>query len=307
VPYPGFSAAPSVATLTPADATIGPSNAGSSQAFAATTNRSAAAVGWSLDGSPQGGADAVGTAGTNWSFTFQLGSVDTTPGVAPAAGEAFDGTYTIGAQAFDRYGAYGRSRITTLTLNRRQPYKLINFRAVHVGSTVALDWARSPERDITGYAIYHQVGAGSLDLVKTIDSVDTTSWTDTAPPPSAGVVYIARAVERDSAGHPHGDDTASASLDLSQSAPQPPSSLNAFYDSTQKSVGLTWTAAPGSVAGYRIYRDGSGLSAQYDTVTGGSTTTYTDTKLGGVSHQYWIAAIDASGAESTTIGPVSSP
>jgi Tfp pilus assembly protein PilV len=303
VPYPGFSAAPSVTALTPVDAKItGPFT--SSQAYAATTSRSAASVGWSLDGSPQGGA-TDGGAGTTWNFSFALGSVDTTAGATPAAGEVFDGTYRIGAQAFDRYGAYGRARITTLTLNRRQPYKLINFRAVHVGNTVALDWAHSPERDVIGYKIYVSVGGATPSLVQSIDSAETTSWTDMAPPSSANVVYVGQAVEADTATHAdHGDDTTSASLDLSQTAPQPPSNLSAAYtDSTQKSVVLTWTAAPGSVAGYRIYRDGSGLSAQYDAVSGGTTTTYTDTKLGGATHQYWIAAVDANGAESPAIGP----
>jgi type II secretory pathway pseudopilin PulG len=304
VPYPGFSAAPAVTAVTPADAKIIDPNT-SSQTYSVATNRSASSVGWSLNGSPQGGATAVGTTGTAWTFPFALGRVDITPGATPGAGEVFDGTYTLTAQAFDRYGQYGRAGVTTLTLNRRQPYKLINFRAVHVGSTVALDWAQSPEPDITGYSIYRQVGAGSLDLVTTIAGAETTSWTDTAPPSSAGVVYVARAVEGDATGHPHGDDTTSASLDLSQSAPQAPSGLTAAYtDATQTSVSLNWTAAPGSVAGYRIYRDGSSLSAQYDAVTGGATTTYTDTKLGGATHQYWIAAIDANGAESTAVGPV---
>jgi prepilin-type N-terminal cleavage/methylation domain-containing protein len=304
VPYPGFSAAPTVIALTPADSTI--INPVSSQAFSVTTNRTATSVGWSVDGSPQGGADAVGTTGTAWTFTFQLGAVNTTAGATPGAGEVFDGTYVMSARAFDRYGSYGRTLATTLTLNRRQPYKLINFRAVHVGSTVALDWARSPERDVKGYKIYVSVGGATPSFLKTIDSADTTSWTDTAPPAAAGVVYIARAVDTDPTGADReGDDTTSASLDLSQSAPQPPSNLAAAYtDSTQTSVALTWTAAPGTVAGYRIYRDGSGLSAQYDTVAGGSTTTYTDTKLGGAAHQYWITAFDANGAESTVVGPV---
>jgi type II secretory pathway pseudopilin PulG len=307
VPYPGFSAAPTVVALTPADAKIvSPANP-SSQTFSVTTNRSAASVGWSLNGSPQGGADAVGTTGTAWTFPFVFGSVDTAAGATPAAGEVFDGIYQISAQAFDRYGQYGRTGITTLTLNRRQPYKLINFRAVHVGSTVAIDWAHSPEPDVRGYRIYVSVGGVTPQVVQTIDSAATTSWTDTSPPAAASVVYSAKAIDTDNGGQDeYGDPSTSPALDLSQSAPQPPSNpTTAVYtDVTQTAIKLTWTAAPGSVAGYRIYRDGSGLSAQYDTVTGGATTSYIDTKLGGVTHQYWIAAFDANGAESTPVGPV---
>jgi prepilin-type N-terminal cleavage/methylation domain-containing protein len=304
VPYPGFSAAPVVTALTPADAKITDPTV-SSQAFTATTSRSAASLGWSLDGSPQGGATDAG-GGTTWNFTFPLGTVNTTAGATPGAGEAFDGVYQISAQAFDRYGAYGRARVTTLTLNRRQPYKPINFRALHVGTAVALDWARSPERDVKGYNVYVSVGGAAPSLLKAISGVETTSWTDPAPPASANVVYSIRAVDTDNLGQDEvGDPATSGSLDLSQSAPQPPSALSAAYtDATKTSVVLTWTAAPGSVTGYRIYRDGSGLSAQYDTVTGGATTTYTDTKLGGVTHQYSIASIDANGAESTPVGPV---
>jgi hypothetical protein len=305
VPYPGFSAAPVVTALTPTDAKI--INAGTpSQTYSATTNRSAASVGWSLNGSPQGGASAVGTSGTAWTFPFALGAVDVAPGATPGAGEVFDGIYTITAQAFDRYGQYGRTAVTTLTLNRRQPYKPINFRAVHVGSGVALDWAQSPERDVKGYRISVSIGGAAPSVVQTIPSAATTSWTDTSPPASANVVYSAQAIDTDNAGQDEfGDPSTSASLDLSQNAPQPPSSPTAAYtDSTQTSVVLTWTAAPGSVTGYRIYRDGSSLSAQYDTVTGGATTTYTDTKLGSATHQYWIAAIDANGAESTPVAAV---
>jgi hypothetical protein len=304
VPYPGFSAAPVVKTLTPADAKI-TNPLTSSQVYSATTNRSAASVGWSLNGSPQGGA-TDGGGGTTWNFTFALGGVNTNAGATPGAGEAFDGVYEISAQAFDRYGQYGRTGITTLTLNRRQPYKPINVRAVHVGSTVALDWARSPERDVKGYNIYVSVGGVGPSLLKPIGSADTTSWTDTSPSASTNVVYSIRAVDTDTAGADRdGDPSTSASLDLSQSAPQPPSGLSAAYtDLTQTSVVLKWTAAPGSVIGYRIYRDGTSLSAQYDAVTGGATTTYTDTKLGGATHQYSIAAIDANGAESTPVGLV---
>jgi hypothetical protein len=293
-----------VTALTPADAKITDPTV-SSQAFTATTSRSAASLGWSLDGTPQGGATDAG-GGTTWNFTFPLGTVNTTAGATPGAGEAFDGVYQISAQAFDRYGAYGRARVTTLTLNRRQPYKPINFRALHVGTTVALDWARSPERDVKGYNVYVSVGGAAPSLLKAISGVETTSWTDPAPPASANVVYSIRAVDTDNLGQDEvGDPATSGSLDLSQSAPQPPSALSAAYtDATKTSVVLTWTAAPGSVTGYRIYRDGSGLSAQYDTVTGGATTTYTDTKLGGVTHQYSIASIDANGAESTPVGPV---
>jgi Tfp pilus assembly protein PilV len=305
VPYPGFSAAPTVLGLLPKDAKIIDASL-SSQLFSATTNRSAASVGWSLNGSPQGGADAVGATGTAWTFPFVFGSPKTTAGATPAAGEVFDGIYTISAQAFDRYGQYGRAGITTLTLNRRQPYKLINFRAVHVGSTVALDWAHSPEPDVKGYRIYVSVGGATPSVAQTIDSAATTSWTDTSPPASADVVYSAKAIDTDNGGQDeYGDPSTAASLDLTQTAPQPPSSLFAKYtDASQTKVQLDWTAAPGSVAGYRIYRDGSGLSAQYDTVTGGATTSYIDTKLGGATHQYWIAAFDASGAESTPVAAV---
>jgi hypothetical protein len=150
------------------------------------------------------------------------------------------------------------------------------------------------------------IGGAAPSVVQTIPSAATTSWTDTSPPASANVVYSAQAIDTDNAGQDEfGDPSTSASLDLSQNAPQPPSSPKAAYtDATQTSVVLTWTAAPGSVTGYRIYRDGSSLSAQYDTVTGGATTTYTDTKLGSATHQYWIAAIDANGAESTPVAAV---
>jgi hypothetical protein len=66
-------------------------------------------------------------------------------------------------------------------------------------------------------------------------------------------------------------------------------------------VDLTWQAAQDTngVASYKIYRDGT----QYQTVSG-TTTSYADTVTAGSSHTYTVSAVDGVGNESARSDPV---
>lgn len=297
VPYPGFSAAPAVTSLTPQDQTI-TSPTTTSQGYGVTTNRDASGVAWSLDGTPAGAATGSGQA---WAFTFDLGAPNVADGASPSAGEVFDGTYIISAKALDKYGTYGQARATTLTLNRRRAYKPPAFQAVHVGTTVAVDWTRSPERDVTGYKVYRQY-SGNLVLVCDIASADQTSCTDLTPPLISSLRYVAVALDKDALGNTReGDQAQSAQLDMTQAAPLPPIAPVASRDAGGASVTIRWTASLQAGVTYRIYRDGTALNSQYAT---SSTTSYQDTKLGTTDHVYAVSSVDARGAESIPVQAV---
>jgi hypothetical protein len=53
--------------------------------------------------------------------------------------------------------------------------------------------------------------------------------------------------------------------------------------------------ADGTIASYRIYRDGTALTDAIGTATA---LTFTDTAAGGGPHTYYVAAVDDKGAES---------
>ncbi len=81
-------------------------------------------------------------------------------------------------------------------------------------------------------------------------------------------------------------------------APSVPTGVAATTASTAGAIDLTWSASTDNVgvAGYHVYRDGSGSP----TATVSSGTSYTDTGMAnGSSHNYTVSAFDAAGNESS--------
>ena len=63
---------------------------------------------------------------------------------------------------------------------------------------------------------------------------------------------------------------------------------------------LSWSPpSSGTVAFYRIYRDGT----RYDR-TSDASTSFTDASAGSSAHFYWITAVDSTFNESDALGPV---
>jgi prepilin-type N-terminal cleavage/methylation domain-containing protein len=300
LPYPGLSGAPRVTDLDiTLDSGLIITDASQPTApFRALTSRKAASVAWLLGGTPQGNADGD-SAGTTWTFTWQLGTAGCASGSAsPSAGEALDGPYVVGAKAFDTFGQAGAVTARTVTLNRCPPYAPTGFQAVHVGNEVETAWFPSPERDIEGYKVFRRQGSGAETLV--CDLSGAVACIDSGAPASGSWDYLVYAYDKDAGSLRQGRPSAVVTLDMTNRAPNTPQGLTASAGPT-----LSWSPPPGgdpdpgdSVAGYRIYRDGTALIDRYAYVSAPNTT-FTDTAgaLDG-PHTYYVAAVDGSGAES---------
>jgi prepilin-type N-terminal cleavage/methylation domain-containing protein len=306
LPYPGLSAAPAVTTLAPASAALQNTNpptvsAGAQTAvpFTAATNRAAASLGWFVNGSPVGTATNAG-GGVSWSFTWNLGTVNL-GATAPGAGEVVDGIYNIGARAYNRYGAGGQIRAYTLSLNRRPPFRPAAFVAVHLPAGVEMAWAQSVERDVEGFRTDRVASNGARTTVCALSR--STACLDDHPPTTGTYSYEVVAVDRATDGSLRDGDAASAAIALDNRTPQAPSGLRATRNGSQ--VTLDWTASSGdpdgTVASYRIFRDGQDIRARYGTAQG---VTWTDTSAADGAHTYCVAAVDNLDAQSACSDPV---
>jgi hypothetical protein len=297
VPYPGLSAAPRVTKveatspltaetafpLTVTDSTR------TSIAFAITT-RPANAVSWFLDGTPSGTA-TNSSAGTSWAFTWNLGTVN--PSAAtPASSEVLDGTYNVGAKAFDQFGSGGPDRWVQVTLNRRIPFAATGLTSARIGDTAQMVWAKPPERDIIGYRVTRTLNGNETTICTTDETVQ--SCTDPSPPPGETPRYSIKALDRAPDGTTRDGQPAQADISFSGTAPAAPTSLTV----TRSTTGATLAWAPSTTIGvtYQVYRDGVSLSDRYGAKT--TSTTFTDTDMTAAAHTYYVAAVNATGAES---------
>jgi hypothetical protein len=285
--------------------TIDSSYSATSVGFSATTSITPASVTWSRDGDTQGDASGSGTA---WTFQWPIGSA-TNPAQPLDPATVLDGTYNIGARAFDQFGVTGASRTITMTLNRSIPRKPTGVDAGRNNQVVEIAWQANPEHDIVGYQVYRRLtSGGAATLVCPL--TQQTSCQDQSPPNQATLYYYVVALDRDNAGGQRlgalGDE---ATVMQTDQPPFPPTNLLA--STSGGTTILRWTAASpvdpdtGDTLGfYRIYRDGSAYANRYDRTGTGDDLTYTDTQTDGVPHTYYVTAVDSQLAESPLLGPV---
>jgi len=298
VSNPGLSAGPQLATPTSTPSNSSAVTSGTSVLFSVMALQTPASVEWLLDGTPQG--TASGTALGPYTFSWNLGT-------SGSGTETLDGTYVVGAKAYDQYGVYGNTRALTFTINRRQPYAPTGVAAGRNGSVVEFEWSPNKERDVEGYRVYRTTGGSAL-----VCSLTTRSTCqDTSPPGSGTINYYVVAVDRDPSTNAlrEGDHSATVTVTTLNNAPNPPTSLTG-----SASGGITtisWNAPliadidlGDSIAFYRIYRDGATYADRYDRTGTGSQTSYTDTHAGGTTHTYRVTAVDTQLAESTILGPI---
>ena len=307
---PGSAAGPAVTNLVPTTTTGGATTIDSSYTqtsvgFRATTSITPASVTWSRDGDTQG--DASGS-GTTWTFTWPIGPA-TDPAAALDPSTVLDGTYIIGARAFDQFGVTGAARTVTMTLNRSIPRKPTGVAAGRNNQVVEIDWQANPEHDIVGYQVYRRLTpGGTATLVCPL--TQQTSCQDQSPPNQATLYYYVVALDRDNAGNQRlgslGNDVAVTQTDNPPYVP-----TNLLASTSNGTTILRWTAASpadpdagDSIAFYRIYRDGSTYANRYDRTGTGADLTYTDTHPDGMPHTYYVTAVDTQLAESPLLGPV---
>lgn len=148
--------------------------------FSTTLSGTANRVVWYIDGSFEG---TVTPSGTSAPFTWNLGTVG-------SGTEVFDGTYEVGATAFDINGKSGTTGSLLVQINRRRPVAPDNFLAgrntfiVGNGSIggVDLDWLPVPDKDVLYYRIYRKQGAAAPVMIKQTSGTSVTSYIDRTPP-----------------------------------------------------------------------------------------------------------------------------
>lgn len=300
------------------------SNAAATSVPFDVTSTFAATVHWSADDAVSGGeASGSGGSGTAWTFDWPLGQA------ADPANRVIDGTYQVGAQAFDSVGNPGDLRTVTVSVNRSLPFAVTGLqggrddRIAGQGPIVDLQWQPNEERDILGYRVY-RVGpdatAGTTDDVRVCPAaadaeVTTTSCYDATPPASATAYYV-RAVDVDAAqAKREGAMPAAPLLPVPATASVAPTFAPADQGSLTVSIvaglpTLVWAPASddGSIRFYRVYRDGGTTYADRHDRTESAATRYVDPSPGASTvHTYWVTAVDDQFNESQPIGPVTSP
>lgn len=306
VPNPGNSGSPAVTNLeltAPGSSLLITTNP-STLSFRATTNRTPATLDWSVDGERRG--TASGSA-TTWNFDWEI-----KPREDPGA--VLDGSYIVGARAMDAYGLAGASRTVTVTLNRSDPRAPSGVAAGRNGSVVEVEWQSNPERDVIGYRVYRTHSGGGTVQVCPATAGDFTSAThcqDTTPPAVPLLEYHVVALDRRPGDNAPREGAPSPQVQVTQTNTPPSAPTNLQASTSAGNTVLLWSAPsvpdpdPGdSIQFYRIYRDGSTYADRYDRTGSGSEVSYTDTATGGVSHTYWVTAVDEQLAESVVLGPV---
>jgi Tfp pilus assembly protein PilV len=295
---PGSAFAPAVKTLTlPSGLSSPVTSSVSSITFTVTTSSRAEGVRWTIDNVEQAPATATNTAKTTWQFTWDTSS------------SVVDGTYLIGAEAYDQFGQVGTGRTVTMVLNRAQPAAPSGFtggRNTLWGNSFAeFEWNPNPERDVVGYRVYEDrlLTADRVVCETSVeDDASPTTCFDTSPPASVLPVnyyVVALAPARvgsglelsPSAGHLVGDAT----------PPGPPTGI--MLERTADGTTIRWAApADSDLRYYRIYRDDkSSYTVRLDRTGSEADLGITDPNatLTDSPHCYWLTAVDDDLAESS--------
>jgi type IV pilus modification protein PilV len=322
---PGSAGAPAVRTLVvrtagPGSSTIAPATghltaAGPSThaiTFDLTTSSPPTTLHWLLDGASQDSITLGG--GLAWNFEWRLGP----PGVE---GSVVDGTYVVGAEAFDAYAVAGPSRSTTVLINRLPPEKVDGVLGGRNGDpaqpadqVVDLEWLPNRERDIVGYSVERTDAAGN-DRTEVCARKEWVACVDEDPPAENGLHYYVYAWDSDATtGAPRKSATPSTALvvDMGNNPPVAPASVTATPQ-PDGTVRLTWPRpapvedpdAGDRIVFYRIYRDGTGFDQRYTTwEDADATAEFVDGNTQGLAHEYWVTAVDTRFAESAQVKAV---
>src|SRR5439155_16991909 len=126
-------------------------------------------VNWSIDGNDQG---AVAGCGSSCTLSWDLGKATGGSPCDPNGGGTLDGTYIIGATAFDSVGLTDNARALTVQLNRCPPMAptgLVGGLTIMKPGDVEkpdfpgteFEWDQSPEEDVIGYHVYKSTSSSS--------------------------------------------------------------------------------------------------------------------------------------------------
>jgi prepilin-type N-terminal cleavage/methylation domain-containing protein len=298
-----------------------------SATFVATTSGFAADLTWSVNGDSQGKAN-----GGPSSWDFQWDFVDADGNIV-----YYDCKYFIQADGFDAEGRAGAPRVLSVILNRREPVAPADVVAGRNGSGDRVDirWSPNPECDVIGYRVYRSTDAASLgtqvscpDPAAPAASVTAKDWCVDETAPATGPLYY-RVVGVDtlaSGALREGTQSAQVTVPASggNSLPTTPLAVTSCIGGQVDCLGPDGEAAPsgqivirwdpsvdvdGTVAFYRIYRDGTAYADRWDDFfpdTGGLLA-WMEYAPGTGSHTYRVTAVDNLLGESGLSDPVTAP
>jgi prepilin-type N-terminal cleavage/methylation domain-containing protein len=272
-------------------------------------------VDWLLNGQDQGAASG---SSTSWSFTWPLGVA--TGGAAGSSGcnpsgpqTALDGTYFVGAQAWDGSSLSQGPQSYTVVLNRCPPLAPANLTAGQSTalSTMDVNWNPNPERDVIGYHVYRNTGSGYTAITCGTSSTLITGSECLDSPGVSNPSYKVVAVDRDPSGAVREGDASTVSVSASNRPPGVPAPFDpGLYGYPQYT--LAWQATTDPDGGsdvtdfYWVYRDGKLYSKRWDSVDNSASVNvggtlyvpWVDPDPSGGPHTYYVTAVDTLGAES---------
>ena len=265
---------------------------GNSQTFTATTSPAASRVEWYLDGKYRGTATG---SGNSWSFTWNIG----TTACGGSSSAIPDGTYQVGAQAFDAASSSFGPAYRQVTLNRCAPAAVKGLEGgrntYYTAASpttgvkaIELQWQGNAEDDVAGYKVFRGTSASSLSPITTgsgdaatkcdglIDKGRTECIDpDVAPIAGTTVYYKVVAYDYDASNNLRAGATMTTALTVNTSnrAPTTPVIFSGAYNGTSYGT-LFWTPSVDpdsgdSISFYRIYGTAS-TSATATTPTTGS-------------------------------------
>jgi prepilin-type N-terminal cleavage/methylation domain-containing protein len=299
-----------------------------SASFAAVTSTSAAELTWSVNGDSQGKANG---GPTNWTFTWNF---------LDSGGNTvyYDCKYFIQADGFDAEGRAGAPRVLTVVLNRREPFAPVDVAAGRngAGDRVDIQWTPNPECDVIGYRVYRSTAIGSLgtqvscpDPSAPAPSVTTKSWcVDETAPATGPLYYRVVAVDTLASGTLRpGTQSAQITVPASGGNALPTAPTNITHctggvagcngpdglPAPDGQIVIGWDASTdsdGTIAYYRIYRDGTAYSNRWDDffpASSGGLLSWLEYAPGVGTHTYYVTAVDNNFGESPLSPSVTAP
>lgn len=270
---------PTSSTCASTTTTIVNSSATTSLAFAGTLSGSANRVVWYVDGAFEG--TVTPSSSNAIAFAWPLGTVGS------GGTEVFDGTYNIGATAFDVNGKSGTTGSVQVQVNRRAPiapggYVVGRNTAIGGNATIGgvdVDWLPVPDKDVLYYRVYRRAGTGAVSMLGQTTGSGVTSYIDKTPPANpttwtsacasprqaaaSTLTYYVVAVDQNGSAPREGTPTAAVDVNACNTPPKkPPANALQLTSNADGTVTLTGSlpAAPtdpdagDKVDSVRIYR-----------------------------------------------------
>lgn len=201
-------------------------------------------------------------------------------------------TYYYEVRAYDKAGneSGGTADQPVLTTDRTAPAAATGATALGTTAGNSLTWQASSSKDVDHYEVWGApVGQSDPDGPHPVWG---TSWTDVTA--DAGTAYAYKVQAVDTAGNfAPVSDPATVTRPVASAVPASAGVTGAPADA---STALAWTA-PDGATGYRVYRR-TDVNGAWSLVGSAAGTSYEDTSAPKGKAFYYVAAVDAQGADS---------